>query len=209
VTAETPTAVRSSSWLTAVALVMVVWLAGLPLAFLLILLVLQIWHLSVPLLFVGWAVVSIALTVRVRRRAGRTEPEPEPEAGRSRAAFGTLRQRAALLMNTVLLVGVPVGIVLVLVGGLGFSLSAGAQPGLVVVVVGGFVLLAAAVPTAVLNALWSLDRVTAVHEAAVLRGDEPGSRRTVRFARTVAWISWSLYGAMALLLLVQAVRGAF
>lgn len=206
-TAETATIAPHARWLTAVALVMVLWLAGLPVAYLLILLTLQVWHLAVPLLFVAWAVVSIVLTLRTRRLARRAEPSTDE--GRSRASFGTLRQRAALLIDAVLLVAGPVGIVLVLVGGTGFSLSEGAQTGLIVVVVGGFLLLAAAVPTAVLNALWTLDRRTAAQEAAVLRGSAPGARRLVAFSRTVAWITWVLYAVLAVLLLVATARGVF
>jgi membrane protein implicated in regulation of membrane protease activity len=206
-TAELETIAPHARWLTAVALVMGLWLAGLPVAYLLILLTVSVSHLAVPVLFLAWAAVSIALTLMTRRRAQRVEPSEEK--GRSRAGFATLRQRAALLIDAVLLVGGPVGLLLVLVGGTGFSMSEGAETGLIVVVVGGFLLLAAAVPAAVLNALWTLDRRTAAHEAAVLRGVVPGSRRVVRFARTVAWITWILYSAMALLLLVAAVRGAF
>lgn len=205
-TSDPVTVAPPARWLTAVALVMVVWLAGLPAAYLLILVTLSVSHLAVPVLFVAWAVVSIVLTLLTRRRALRREALPEE--GRSRADFATLRQRAALLIDAVLLVTGPIGILLVVLGGTGFTMSAGAQPGLIVVVVGGFLLLAAAVPTAVLNALWSLDPRTAAHEAAVLRGTGSGSRRTVRIARTTAWIMWAVYGLGSVLLLVVALRGA-
>jgi hypothetical protein len=200
-----PVGRRPAGWPTAVALVVLAWAAGVPVAYLLILLTLA-WHLALPLLLVGWAVASILLTVRIRLRARGAQPE---EGDRARAAFGTLRQRSALLMNTVLLVTGPIAAVLVVVGGTRFSIGSGAQPGLLVVIVWGFVLLAATAPTAVLNGLWSLDPRTAAHEAAVLRRRRPGARGLVRFARVVAWITWSGYGLLAVLVLVAALHGAF
>jgi hypothetical protein len=197
---------RAAGWPTAVALVLLAWAAGVPVAYLLILLTVTVWHLALPVLLAGWTVVSVLLTIRVRTRA-RGAGREEVDGGR--AAFGTLRQRSALLMNTALLVTGPIAAVVILVGGTGFSAGSGAQPGLIALVVWGFVLLAATVPAAVLNGLWSLDPATAAHERAVLRRTEQGTRGVVRLARVVAWITWIGYGVLALLVLVAALHGAF
>jgi hypothetical protein len=185
--------------------VLLAWAAGLPAAYLLILLQLRLPHLVLPLVLAGWAVVSVLLTLRIRHAARGAGEEGD---GR-RAAFATVPQRAALLMNAVLLVAGAVAVVLVAIGGVGFSVSGGFDPGLLVAIVWGFLLLAATVPTAVLNGLWSLDRRTAAEEAAVLHGGAPGARRTLRFARAVAAVSWVAYGALAVLLVVAVLRGAF
>lgn len=197
---------RAAGWPTAVALVLLAWAAGLPVAYLLILLHLRVPHVVLPLVLVGWAVVSVLLTLRVRS-AARGASASKDQEGR-RAAFETLPQRAALLMNAVLLAAGAVAVVLIVVGGTGFSLRRGPEPGLMVGVVWGFLLLAATIPSAVLNGLWSLDRRTAAEEAAVLRGGGRGARGVLRFARVLAAIAWIAYGALALLLLVGALLGS-
>lgn len=200
-----PAVERRAGWAAAAALVLLAWAAGLPTAYLLILLHLGAPHVVVPLLLVGWAAVSLSLTVRLRRaarraRAGSRDP--------GRAAFATLPQRASLLLNGLLLLLGAGGAALVAGGGTGFSIATGPQPGLIAEVVGGFLLLAATVPAAVLNGLWSLDARTAAEEDAVLRGPASPARRTVRSARTIAWITWSASAALALAVLVAAVLGA-
>lgn len=197
---------RPAGWPTSVAIVLLAWAAGLPVAYLLILLHLRIPHVVLPLVLVGWAVVSVLLTLRMRSaaRGGRAAVDQD---GR-RAAFETLPQRAALLMNSVLLLAGVVAVVLVAVGGVGFSLGRGPEPGLVAGIVWGFLLLAATVPTAVLNGMWSLDRRTAAEEAAVLGGGRQGPRGVLRFARVLAAVTWIAYGALALLLLIGAVLGS-
>ena len=182
------------------------WAAGLPSAYLLILLPLRVRHVVLPLVRDGWAVVSVLLTLRIRS-AAKIAPRTTEADGR-RAAFATLPQRAALLMNAVLLIAGAVVVVLIVVGGTGFSLGRGPEPGMLVGIVWGFLLLAATVPSAILNGLWSLDRRTAVEEAAVLRGGSEGSRGVLRFARVLAAVTWCAYGALALLLLVGAVLGS-
>jgi hypothetical protein len=197
---------RPVGWPTAVALVLLAWAAGLPLAYLLILLHLRVPHVVLPLVLVGWAVVSVLLTLRVRSGA-RRGPGGGGTDGR-RAAFVTLPQRAALLMNAALLAAGAVVVVLVAVGGVGFSRGRGPDPGMLAAIVWGFLLLAATVPTAVLNGLWSLDRRTAAEEAAVLRGRRSGARGVLRFARVLAAVTWIAYGALAVLLLVSALIGS-
>lgn len=197
---------RPAGWPTAVALVLLAWAAGLPVAYLLILLHLRVSHVVLPLVLVGWAVVSLLLTLRVRS-AARGARWSTDQGGR-RSAFETLPQRAALLMNAVLLAAGAVTVVLMAAGGVGFSLGRGPEPGLMAGIVWGFLLLAATVPTAVLNGMWSLDRRTAYEEAAVLGGGRPGPRGVLRFARVLAAATWIAYGALALLLLVGAALGS-
>jgi len=196
---------RPTGWPAAVALVLLAWAAGLPIAYLLILLHLRVPHVVLPLVLVAWAVGSVLATVRVRSGARRAIGEVGD--GR-RAAFATLPQRAALLMNAVLLASGLVVVVLIAVGGVGFSLGRGPEPGLLVGIVWGFLLLAATVPSAVLNGLWSLDRRTAAEEGAVLRGGRQGPRGVLRFARGLAAVTWAAYGALAVLLLVGALLGS-
>lgn len=197
---------RPAGWPAAVALMLLAWAAGLPVAYLLILLHLRVSHVVLPLVLVGWTVVSVLLTLRARSAA--SGAQGSTDRGGRRAAFETLSQRAALLMNAVLLAAGAVTVVLVAVGGVGFSLGRGPEPGLVVGIVWGFLLLAATVPTAVLNGMWSLDRRTAQEEAAVLSGGRPGPRGVLRFARMLAAATWIAYGALALLLLVGAAVGS-
>jgi hypothetical protein len=205
-----PTRPHPVGWLAPAALVLLAWAAGLPTAYLLILLHLGVPHVVVPLLLVLLAVASVGLTARVRRASRRAVPSGDAAAeedGR-RARFATLPQRAALLMNAVLLASGLVAGLLVLLGGTGFSIGRGPDSGLVVLVVWGFLLLAAVLPCAVLNGMWTLDPRTAAAEAAVLRGTGSRTRGVLLLARAIASVTWSAYGLLAVLVLVAAVLGA-
>jgi hypothetical protein len=93
-------------------------------------------------------------------------------------------------------------------GGVDVSLRSGAAPGLVVGVVGGFLLLAAVAPAAAVNALWTFDARTAAVERAVLEDRLDGDRAAIVRARLVAGTAWAAYGSLAALLAVAAGAGA-
>lgn len=193
-----------TAWPRVGGILLVAWLVSGPPAYFVALLSLGIGRLPIALAMLGWAVASVAATVVVRLRAARRDPEPDP----ARSGFRTFPQRAAFAANLALLVG---GLLLVLgmvAGGIDVSLGSGAAPGLVVGVVGGFLLLAAAAPVAVVNALWTFDARTAAVERAVLDERLDGDRAAIVRARLVAGTAWAAYGSLAALLAVAAGAGA-
>ena len=193
-----------TAWSRVGGILLVAWLVSGPPAYFVALLSLGIGRLPIALAMLGWAVVSVAATVVVRLRAAGRDPEPDP----ARAGFRTFPQRAAFAANLALLVG---GLLLVLgmvAGGIDVSLGSGAAPGLVVGVVGGFLLLAAAAPVAVVNALWTFDARTAAVERAVLDERLDGDRAAIVRARLVAGTAWAAYGSLAALLAIAAGAGA-
>lgn len=193
-----------TAWSRVGGILLVAWLVSAPPAYFVALLSLGIGRLPIALAMLGWAVASVAATVVVRLRAAGRDPEPDP----ARSGFRTFPQRAAFAANLALLVG---GLLLVLgmvAGGIDVSLGSGAAPGLVVGVVGGFLLLAAAAPVAVVNALWTFDARTAAVERAVLDERLDGDRAAIVRARLVAGTAWAAYGSLAALLAVAAGAGA-
>ena len=193
-----------TAWSRVAAILLVAWAVAGPAAYLVLLVSLGLGRLPLLLAMLVWAVASMAGTVVVRLRAGRVPPDDDPAPAR----FRTFRQRASLAANAVLLGGGLVLLVAMVVGRVDSSLQQGASPGLLVGVLGGFLLLAAVAPAAVVNALWSLDPRTAAVERAVLEGRLQGDAAAITRARTIAWVAWATYTALAVLLAAAAAGGA-
>ena len=192
-----------TAWQRVLVVLLVAWVVSSPGAYFVVLLSLGLGRLPIALVLVGWTVASVAVTVVLRLRAGGEEPYPD----RARAGFRTFAQRAALAANLALLVGGLVLVLAMVVGRVDFSLRFGAAPGLVIGVVGGFLLLAAAAPAAAVNALWTFSRRTAAVERAVLDERLDGDRATIIRARVVGAVAWCAYGSLAVLLAVAAGAG--
>jgi hypothetical protein len=195
-----------TAWSRVGAILLGAWVVAGPPAYLVVLLSLGVGRLPIALALVGWTVASVAVTVVVRLRATGSETHEEPDE--ARATFRTFAQRASLAANTALLAGGLVLVVAMVIGRVDHSLRFGAAPGLIIGVVGGFLLLAAVAPVAVVNAMWTFSRRTASVERAVLDGTADGDRLLIVRARVVAAVAWTAYGALAVLLAVAAASGA-
>ena len=194
-----------TAWPRVAAILLAAWVVALPGAYFVVLLSLGLGRLPIALVLVGWTVASIVVTTVVRLRARREAPEEDEE--QVRAGFGSFAQRAALGANLALLLGGLVLILAMVVGRVDYSLRFGAAPGLVIGIVGGFLLLAASAPAAAVNAMWTFSRRTAAVERAVLDERLDGDRPAILRARVVAVVAWSAYGSLAVLLAVAAGAG--
>ncbi|WP_375389488.1 hypothetical protein [uncultured Amnibacterium sp.] len=192
-----------TAWPRVAVVLLVAWVVSGPAAYFVVLLSLGVGRLPIALAMVVWALASIAVTVVLRLRVA----PAEPEADAARAGFRTFPQRAALAANGALLVGGLVLVLVMVVGRVDYSLRFGAAPGLIAGVVGGFLLLAAVAPAAVVNALWTFSRRTAAVERAVLDDRLEGDRPAIVRARVVAVVAWAAYGSLAVLLAVAAGTG--
>jgi hypothetical protein len=193
-----------TAWSRVVAILLVAWVVSGPAAYFVVLLSLGLGRLPIAAVMVAWTIASVVATVVIRVRASRVEPEPDE----ARSGFRTFPQRAAFGTNVALLAGGLLLVVAMVVGRVDYSLRFGAAPGLLVGVIGGFLLLAAVAPAAVVNAMWTFSPRTAAVERAVLDERLDGARTAIRRARLVAVVAWSAYGALAVLLAVAAGAGA-